>query len=136
MQSIGNQNDSIYTSSITRHEGSELYRSKPRPATTAPRSDDPARTVPAALFVGVGEAVATAPETAADLDTALPLLEFVVEAAVTIPVGAPAVEAATMIPPAAVAAVGATVVEAFPEGEACKSSIAWMMLKVSMPPPK
>jgi len=84
--------------------------------------------------VGVGEAVATAPERAADLDTAVPLLEFTVEAAVTMPVGAPAVEAATMIPPAAVAALGAIVVDAFSEGEACTLSVAWMTLKVSMPP--
>lgn len=84
--------------------------------------------------MGVGEAVAAVPETAEVLDTALPLLA--VEVAVTMPDCPPAVEAATMIPPAAVAAVGEAVVEAFPEGEACKSSVAWKMLKVSLPPPK
>lgn len=85
--------------------------------------------------MGVGEAVAAVPEAAADLDTVFPLLELTVEAAVTVLVGVLAVEAATMIPPAAVAAVGAIVVEAFSEGEACRSSAAKMILKVSMPPP-
>lgn len=90
----------------------------------APSNDDPARTVPAALFVGVGEAVGTATEAVADMDTALPLLELMAEAVVTMPIGARAAEAATTIPPAAVAAVGAIVVEAFSEGEGCKSSAA------------
>jgi hypothetical protein len=83
----------------------------------------------------VGEAVATEPEPEA-LDTTLPLLEFTVDAAVTMPVCALAVEGATMIPPAAVAAVGAIVVETFSDAEACRFSVAWMMLNVSCPPPR
>lgn len=113
----------------------ELHRSNPIPAITAPSTDDPARTVPAALFLGVGEAVAIGPEPAADLDTTFPLFEFTVDTAVTMPDFVLAVEAATIIPPAAVAAVGAIVVEAFSDAEACRFSVAWMTVKVSLPPP-
>ena len=97
------------------------------PATTTLIKDDPARMVPAALPVGVGIAVevtAAVAEPAALDEAALALLELREEAAVVMPVGAPAVEAATIIPPAAVAAVGATVVEALSEPEESEASIA------------
>jgi hypothetical protein len=85
--------------------------------------DEPARTVPAALFVGVGEAVEEAPEPeAADLEAL----------AVIIPVDVAVAEGATTIPPAAVAGMRALEV-AFPED--LRSSFASKTLKVSLPPP-
>jgi hypothetical protein len=89
------------------------------PAKTAPSSEDPTWTVPAALLVGDAELaadVAAAEAALADLEAiALALLEFIDEGAVTMPLGAEFVVGATMIPPAAVAAVGAAVVEEISE---------------------
>lgn len=112
----------------------KLYRSNPIPATTAPISDDPTRTVPAALKAVVGEADEDEAEPeAVDLDKpALALLEVVDDAAVTIPVDEATGDGATMIPPAAVAAVA--VAEAFPEAEASIFSTVWMIVKASSPP--